>query len=67
MHSIDVVAKHKSEINELLVGHDIEMDMTKDEGWTRKDENGDPKKVWKWLEWGCIMLTKSFAFPIGMV
>ena len=38
VHSIDVVAEHKSEMNELLVEHGIEMDMTKEGVWTKKDE-----------------------------
>lgn len=38
MHSIEVVAEHRIEMHEQLVGHDIEMDRTKEEVWTRKDE-----------------------------
>ena len=30
-----------------MVEHDIEVDMTKERVWTRKDEKGDPKKAWK--------------------
>jgi len=67
MHSTEVMAEYRSRMNERLVGHDIEMDMTKEEVWTRKDEQGDPKKVWKWLDWGCSMLEMSLAFPASMV
>jgi len=67
MHSTEVVAEHRSEMNERLVGHDIEMDRTKEEVWTRKDEQGGPKKVWKWLDWGFSMLEMSLAFLAGMV
>ena len=38
MHSTEVLAKHRIEMHEQLVGHDIEMDMTKEEVWSRKDE-----------------------------
>ena len=38
MHSTEVVAEHRIEMNEWLVGHDTEMDRTKEEVWTRKDE-----------------------------
>jgi len=47
MHSTEVVAEHRIEMNERLVGHDIEMGRTKEEAWTRKDEQEGPKKVWK--------------------
>ena len=43
MHSTKVVAEHRSEMNERLVGHDIEMDRT-EEVWTRKDERGAPRR-----------------------
>ena len=54
-------------MNEWLVGHDIEMGRTKEEAWTRKDEQEGPKKVWKWLGWGRSMPEISLASPIGMV
>jgi len=38
VHSTEAVAEHKSEINEQLIEHDIEEDMTKEGVWTRKDE-----------------------------
>ena len=47
MHSIEVVTEHRIEMNGWLVGHDIEMGKTKEEAWTRKDEQGGPKKVWR--------------------
>ena len=50
MHSTKVVVEHRSEMSEWLVEHDIEIGMTKEEVWTRKDEYGDPKKLWKWLD-----------------
>ena len=45
VHSTEAVAEHKSEMNEQLVGHNMEMDLTKEGVWTRKDEQGDPKKA----------------------
>ena len=45
VHSIEVVAEHKSEMNEQLVEHGIEMDMTKEGVWTRKDEQGGPRRL----------------------
>ena len=47
MDSTEVVGEHMIEMDEQLVGHDIEMERTKEEAWTRKDEQGVPKKVWK--------------------
>ena len=38
VHSTKAVTEHKSEMNEQLVEHGIEMDMTKEGLWTRKDE-----------------------------
>lgn len=38
MHSTEVVVEYRSGMNEWLVGYDIEMDRTKEEVWTRKDE-----------------------------
>lgn len=38
VHSTEAVAENKSEMNDQLVEHGIEMDMTKDGAWTRKDE-----------------------------
>ena len=38
IHSSKVVAKHRVEMNERLVGHDIEIWRTKEGAWTRKDE-----------------------------
>ena len=37
VHSTEVVAEHKSEMNEQLEKHGIEKDTTKEEVWTRKD------------------------------
>ena len=50
VHSTEAVAEHKSEMNEQLEEHGIEMDTTKEGVWTRKDEQGDPRKAWKWLD-----------------
>jgi len=47
MHSTKVVAEHMIGMNKQLVGHGIEMERTKEEVWTRKDEQEGPKKVWK--------------------
>ncbi len=41
--------------------------MTKEEVCTRKDEQGDPKKAWKWLDWGGNSSGRSLAFPVGKV
>ncbi len=38
------MAEHKSEMNEQLVEHGIEMDMTKEGVWTKKDEQGTPRR-----------------------
>ena len=43
------------------------MDRTKEGVWTRKDEQGGPKKAWKWLDWGCNMSGMSLAFLAGKV
>ena len=67
MHSTEVVVEHKTEINEHLVEHGIEMGMTKERVWTRKDEQGDPKKAWKWLDRGRNRSGMSLAFPAGRV
>ena len=45
MHSTEVVAERENETSEQLVEYDIEMDMTKEGVWTKKDEWGDPKKA----------------------
>ena len=50
VHSTEAMAEHRGVMNEQLIEHDIEMDMTKEEVWTGKGEKGDPKKVWKWLD-----------------
>lgn len=47
MHSTKVAVEHRIEMNERLVGHDIEMERTKEEAWTWKDEQEGPEKVWK--------------------
>jgi len=43
------------------------MDRTKEEVWTRKDEQEGPKEVWKWLGWGFSMPEMSLASLAGMV
>ena len=62
MHSIEVLAERENEMNGQLVEYGIEMDTTKEVVWTKKDEQGDPKKAWKWLDWGCNMFEMSLAF-----
>ena len=64
VHYTEAVAEHKSEMNEKLVEHGIEMDMTTTEVWNMKDEQGGPKKAWKWLYWGCSMPGMSLASPV---
>ena len=63
VHSTEAVAEHDNEMNEQLVENGIEMDMTKEAVWTRKDEHGDPNKAWKWLYWGFDMSGMSLVFP----
>ena len=67
VHSTNVVAEHKSETNKQLAEPGIEKDMTKEGVWTTKDDRGDPKKAWKWLDWGCNKFGMSHAFPTGKV
>ena len=38
IHSTEATIKHRIEMNGWLVGHDMEMLMTKEEVWTRKDK-----------------------------
>jgi len=67
VHSTEVVAKHKSETDEQLEKHGIEEDTTKEGVWTRKDEQGDPKKAWKWLDRGRNRSGMSLASSPGRV
>jgi len=67
VHSTEVVAERENETSEQLVEYGIEEDMTKEGVWTRKDEQGDPKNAWKWLDWGCNKSGMSLAFPAGKV
>ena len=67
MHSTEVVAEHENETNEQQVEYGIEVDMTKEGVWTKKDERGDPKKIWEWIRWGCNMFGMSLASPVGKV
>ena len=67
VHSTEVVAGHESEMNEEEVEYGMDMDKTTEEVRTRKDEQGDPKKAWKWLDWGCNMSGMSLAFLAGKV
>ena len=67
VHSTEVVAERENETSEQPVEYGIEMDTTKEGVWTRKDEQGDPKKAWKWLDWGCNKSEMSRAFPAGKV
>ena len=64
-HSTKVVVEHKSEMNEQLEEHGIKEDTTNKGVWTRKDEQGDPKKAWKWLDRGYNRSRMSLAFPAG--
>jgi len=67
MHSTKVAIEHRIEMNGWLVGHDIEMCRTKEVVWTSKDEQRDPKKVWRGLGWGYSMPKMSRASLVGMV
>ena len=67
MQSTEVVVEHESEMNEQQVKYGIEMDKTKEEVWTRKDEKGGPKKACEWFGWGCNKLGMFLASPNGKV
>ena len=67
MHSTEVVAEHENEMNEQQVEYGIEVDMIKEGAQTRKDEQGDPKKVCEWIGWGCNTFGMSLASPAGKV
>ena len=67
VHSTEVVAEHESKTNEQRFEYGIEMDMTKKGVQTRKDEQGDPKKVCVWIGWGCNKSGMSLAFLAGKV
>ena len=65
VHSTKDVAERRGEMDEQLVEHDIEEDTTKEGVWTRKDEQGNPKRAWKWLDRGYNRSGMSLAFPLG--
>ena len=67
VHSTEVVVEHENETNEQQVEYGIEVDMTKEGVQTRKDEWGDPKKVWEWIGWGCNMFGMSLSSPASKV
>ena len=67
VHSIEVVAEPENETNEQQGEYGIEVDMTKEVVRTRKDEQGDPKKVCEWIGWGCNTFGMSLASPAGKV
>jgi len=67
VHSTEVVAGHVSETNEEEVEYGMEVDKTTEEVRTRKDEQGGPKKVYKWIGWGYNKLGMSLASPAGKV
>jgi len=67
VHSIEVVAEHEGETNEQQVEYRIEMDKTKEEVRTRKDEQGVPKKAFEQNGWGCNKFGMSLASPAGKV
>ena len=56
---------HESETNEQQVEYGIEMDKTKEEVWTRKDEQGGPKKACEQIGWGCNKFGIFLASPAG--
>ena len=43
------------------------MDKTTEEVQTRKDEQGDPKKVYEQIGWGYNKLGMSLSSPVGKV
>ena len=43
------------------------MDKTTEEVWTRKDEQGGPKKVYERIGWGYNNLGMSLTSPAGKV
>ena len=67
MHSIEAMAEHKDETNERLEGPSIKEDITKEGVWSKNNELGNPKKAWKWLDWGCNSSERSLAFPASKV
>ena len=67
VHSTEVVAAHVSETSEQWVEYGIEMDKTTEEVRTKKDEQGDPKKVCEQIIWGHNKLGMSLASPAGKV
>ena len=38
-----------------------------EEAWTKKDEQGDPKKAWESSGWGYNKLVVPRAFPVDKV
>ena len=43
------------------------MDKTMEEAWTRKDDQGDPRKAWESSGWGCNKLEMPLASPADKV
>jgi len=62
-----IAAEDENETNENQVEYSIGMDMIKEGVQTRKDEQGDPKKVCEWIGWGCNKFWISLASPVGKV
>jgi len=67
VHSTELLAECENETSEQLIEYGIEEDTTKEGLWTRKDEQGDPKKAWEWLDWGCSNSRMSLAFLASKV
>jgi len=61
------VAGYESEMNEQQVECGTKMDKTKEEVWTRRDEQEAPKKACVWIGWGCKKFGMFLASPAGKV
>jgi len=61
VNSIEVVAGHEGKMNENELEYGMGMDKTTEEVWTKKDEQGGPKKVYEWIGWGYNKLGMSLA------
>jgi len=67
VHSTEVVVGHVSETNEQWFEYGIEVDKTTEEMWTRKDEQGGPKKVCEKIGWDNNKLGMSLSSPTDKV
>ena len=66
VHSTEVVVEQMVEMTGWLAGSDTKMQRTKEGVYTRKDEQGVPKKVWLWFDLGCNMHGMTLACSTSM-